>query len=173
MRSWTSPSADGLSRRGVLVAAAALLAGGPATAQSGPRFGRIVIDVAPLVAKGLGGGYAERVRQLLTASFAKEFAGLVGGSGPTLVVQIKSISMSSFVDGGGAFRWDSGGGPGNDYMDGTLITQSGKTVLSRVPMLGALTATSGGAWYLPDNEDRRLKALSDFYAYWSRRKLGL
>jgi hypothetical protein len=173
MRSSTSRFAEAITRRALLGAAAAAWAAGPARAQTAQRFGRIVIDVSPLVAKGLG-GYAEHIRRLLAAAFAKEFAGLVGGKGPTLVVQINSIQMSSYTGGGGGgpFRFDSGGA-GSDYMDGTLITRSGNTVLSSVPMLAALTATSGGAWYLPDNEERRLRALCEFYASWSRRKLGL
>lgn len=173
MRSSTSRSAEALTRRGFLGAAAVALglATGPVLAQAPQRFGRIVIDVGPLIAKGLG-GYAEHIRRLLTAAFAKEFAGLVGGRGPTLIVQINSIQMSSYTGGGGPYRFDSGGA-GSDYMDGALITRSGNTVLSSIPMLAALTATSGGAWYLPDNEERRLRALCDFYASWSRRKLGL
>jgi hypothetical protein len=173
MRSSTSRSAEGLTRRAVLGAVAAVFATSPVCAQTAQSFGRIVVDVAPLVEKGLG-GYAEHIRRLLTAAFAQQFAGLVGGRGPTLVVQINSIQMSSYTGGGGGgpFRFDSGGA-GSDYMDGTLITRAGNTVVSSVPMLAALTATSGGAWYLPDNEERRLRALCDFYASWSRRKLGL
>src|SRR5436190_2153200 len=132
MRSSTSRSAEVLTRRGFLGAGAAalMLATGPVRAQAAQPFGRIVIDVGPLVAKGLG-GYAEHIRRLLTVAFAKEFAGLVGGRGPTLVVQINSIQMSSYTGGGGGgpYRFDSGGA-GSDYMDGTLITRTGNTVLS-------------------------------------------
>jgi hypothetical protein len=174
MRSSTWPSADRPTRR-ALLAAALLLVGkaavAPALARTAGPYGRIIVDVAPLEAKGMG-GYARVVQAAVEAAAARSFAGAVmpGARGlPTLIIQVSGLSLSAYV-GGGGLRLNDGGAP-NDYMQGRLITQMGGKTLATLPMLSALPATSGGAWYAPDNDQRRLLALAEHFTWWSARKL--
>jgi hypothetical protein len=175
MRSSTWPSADRPTRRALLAAAALLLVGKaavvPALAQTAGPYGRIIVDVAPLEAKGMG-SFARVVQAAVEAAAAKSFAGAVtpgAGGLPTLIIQVSGVSLSAYV-GGGGFRLNDGGAP-NDYMEGRLITRMGGKTLTTLPMLSALPSTSGGAWYAPDNDQRRLLALAEHFTWWSRRKL--
>lgn len=175
MRSSTSPSADrrGPSRRALIGTATSFLfvaARGDALAQRVGPYRRIIVDVAPLQAKGLG-GYALVVKAAVERAAATAFAGAVApGRGlPELVIEVTGVSLSAYV-GSGNPRLDSGG-VSSDYMEGRLITQAGGRTIASLPMLSALPASSGGAWYAPDNERRRLQALADHFAWWSRRKL--
>lgn len=158
-------------RRLAVALVAWLAAGlGPASAQSGPRLSGVTVDVRALRANGLG-PFADKVRGCLQAELVSAFAARFGvGSGPRLVVRVTGISMPSYV--GGESRRFGGGSPPNDYLDGEilLVARSGE-VLARHPQLSALPASSGGAWYLPDAEDRRLAALCRHYAQWAERGL--
>jgi hypothetical protein len=175
MRSSTWRSADGLTRRALLCAAAALLIATPKTALArtpGP-FGRIIVDVTPLEAKGMG-GYARVVKAAVETAAATSFAGAVapGGRGlPTLIIQVSGLSLSAYAGSSGV--WPNSGGVSSDYMEGRLITQVGGKTVATIPMLSALPASSGGAWYAPDNDQRRLLALAQHFTWWSRRKLGV
>lgn len=179
MRSSTSLSADGRTRRALLRAGALFVAAllGLATSptfagQAGP-YGQIIVDVTPLEAKGLG-GYARLVQAAVEAAAGKSFAGdiLPGRRGlPSLIIQISGVSLSAYAGGGGPRLNDTG--PSNDYMTGRLlVTTPNGAIVETIPMLSALPATSGGAWYAPDFDQRRLLALAEHFTWWSRRKLG-
>lgn len=128
----------------------------------------MTVDVGPLRALGLG-PYADSVAAALRSELARAFADRMG-PGPRLVVRITAVTMPSYV-GGGSGRFSFSGTP-NDYMDGeaVLVGPRGQ-VLARHPQLSALPANSGGAWYSPGAEDRRLAALAAHYAGWLRRDL--
>ncbi len=167
-------SGSGISRRTVVAAslgaAFASVAALPLLAQTAPpRFSRIIVDVRPLYAKGLG-PFADALRAALEAELARNFGDRLGGgrNAPRLVVRITGVSMASYVgrDGGRFF----GGGVPNDYLEGeALVVAPNGQILARHPQLSALPANSGGAWYDPASEQRRVVALAAHYAGWLRR----
>ena len=157
-----------LDRRAVLVALAAGLAL-PASAQEPAQaFSAVSVDVRPLRAKGLG-AYADAVGAALQAELATAFRDRIRPGAPRLSVVVTGISMQAYAGGEG--RFVRGGAP-NDYLEGeALVIGRRGEVLARHPQLSALPASSGGAWYLPDNEQRRLAALCGHYAGWLRRRI--
>jgi hypothetical protein len=159
-------------RRTVLSGLAALAAT-PLAAQGfppGARFSRVVVDVDRLKALGLG-PYAEYVRQAAADEARQVFADRIGPGGGTLVVRLTSLSMRSYT-GSSSVRGSSGMGE-NDYLEGeALLLGPGGAVIGRKPQLLPLAASSGGAWYGPDNERRRAEIISRYYVQWLRRTLG-
>jgi len=131
--------------------------GGEAIAQ-GATFSRIVVDTKPLEARG-GHGAAAVIRPRLQAALQREFAGRLGRGGPTLIARVHSVQMSSYT---GATR----GGVPSDYLEGEVI--AGREAF---PMLVTQSSDIGGAWYLPDNEIRRLNAIAESFANWIRRRV--
>lgn len=160
-----------LGRRTLLAGVAASIAcASAAFAQAGaPRFGSVVVDVRPLKAKQLG-AFADFLGSVLQAELSRAYADRLGGGrgAPRLVVRIDGISMPAYVgrDGGRFF----GGGVANDYLEGeALVVAPNGQVLARHPQLSALPANSGGAWFDPASEQRRVVALAAHYAGWLRR----
>lgn len=152
-----------------LAAFASLPALATARAQ-GTAFSAISVDVGPLLARGLG-PYAERVRSAVAAACAAAFADRIAAGGPRLVVRIDAVTLSDYA-GGGSGRLFGTSTP-TDYMEGeALVVDRRGGVVSRLPQLSAVPASSGGAYYLPDNEQRRLVALSEHFAGWLRRRLA-
>lgn len=160
-------------RRAILAGAAALMATAavPALA-AGQRFSRIVVDVEPLRAKGLG-DFAESVSAALGPALATEFAGAVDPrdrSAPLLVVRIDAVMLNGNLDGG-----DGRHGARfavTDYMEGAgLVVANGK-IIAQYPMLGAYNNVMGPGIMSANAFTLRLKALSAFYAGWMRRKVG-
>lgn len=160
-----------------LIAAALVAAALPAAAQDATlppatRFSSIQVDVRPLLATGLS-VYAEGVRGELQAALAQAFAGRVGGPGPTLVVRVTGLSLNPYA--GSENRGGMGGNATNtDYLEGeALVVDRAGTVLLRHPQLSATNASSGGAWYDPASERRRVAYIAGHYAQWLRRGLGM
>jgi hypothetical protein len=134
------------------------------------RLAGVRVDVQPLIAQG-NGLQAEALRSDLLAALKDDFADRLGGRGPVLVVRIKGLSMNPYVGGGGG-RHGFGGGSQSDYLDGeALLIGARGEVLARHPQLSALPASSGGAWYDPESERRRVTAIAEHYAGWLRRAL--
>jgi hypothetical protein len=166
-----------LSRRSFLLGSAALASlgfAGPSLAQVAPaaaqRFSGVAVDVGRLHALGLG-AYAEYVRSALLAETRRAFADRLGGPGPRLVVRITGIYLASY-SGGGSGRF-GGSSTHTDSLEGeALIVGRGGEVIARYPQLSATSAASGGAWYDPASEHRRLVNLTQHYAAWLRRRIG-
>lgn len=159
-----------LDRRALLALPLAAAAG-PALSQAAPGYSAISVDVEPLRARGLG-DYSDLVGRTLQGELATAFADARLPAGPRLVVRVTGLSMRAYA-GGESSRLGGSGGTSNDYMEGEALVIGRKgAVLRRHPQLSALPASSGGAWYLPDNEQRRLAALSAHFAGWLRRALG-
>ncbi|WP_246682719.1 hypothetical protein [Methylobacterium sp. WL9] len=146
-----------------------------AVLQAVPGFGRIAsvrVDVRPMLALG-GGAQAEALRADLTASLRQTFADRIGGRGPSLVVVVRSLSLNAYAGGqGDGGRGGLGGGGSNDYLDGeALLVGADGQVLARHPQLSVLPSSSGGAWYDPASERRRIAAIAEQYAQWLVRML--
>ncbi|WP_019905204.1 hypothetical protein [Methylobacterium sp. 77] len=132
------------------------------------RLSEIRVDVGPLLAQG-GGAPAEALRGDLLGALKSEFAERLGGAGPVLVVRITSLSLRPYTGSEGG-RSGFGGGSQSDYLEGeALIVGRRGEVLARHPQLSALPSSSGGAWYDPDSERRRVAAIAQHYAGWLRR----
>lgn len=158
-------------RRALVLGLAAAVITLPAQAQ--PRaYSRITVDTSRLRELGLG-PYAQYVEANLVRSLSQAFAGRAGVRGaPALVVRITSLQLSSYAgSGGGGFHFGGGGGSSSDYMDGEALVYEGRRLVTRHPQLSALPSSSGGAWYGPQNEQRRTVALCDHYASWLARAL--
>jgi hypothetical protein len=154
-----------------LVAAALPVSAQDATLPPGTRFSAIRVDVGPLLARGLG-PYAEAVQGELQAALAKNFADRVGGPGPTLVVRVTGLSLNPYA--GSETRFGGGNATNSDYLEGeALVVDRAGTVMLRHPQLSATNASAGGAWYDPASERRRVSYISEHYAAWLRRGLGL
>jgi hypothetical protein len=156
---------DSMNRRVFLSGLTAFAAGlslpgwlGGGVAAQGQTFSRIVVDTKPLQARG-GGAAASVIGPRLQASLQRELAGRIGRGGPTLVARVYSVQLSFYS---GATR----GGVPSDYLEGEVIV-GGKAF----PMLVTQAASAGGAWYLPDNEPRRLIAIADSFASWIKRRV--
>jgi hypothetical protein len=115
------------------------------------------------------GPTADLLQQVLTAELRKEFAGRLGGPGSRLLVRITGVSLNAYAGSGGG-RWGLGSGTNNDYLEGeALVVGRRGEILARYPQLSAVPASSGGAWYLPDSEQRRVVALAQHFAGWLTR----
>lgn len=158
---------------GLLAGLAAGFVAGSASAQDFGRFGGVAVDVRPLAAYGRG-PQAEALRADLTAALQRNLGDRIVRGGPTLVVRVSGLSLNPYAgsQGGRSGGYGGGGGGETDYLDGeALLVGRDGAVLARHPQLSALPASSGGAWYDPASERRRVAALAEHYAAWLRRTL--
>lgn len=175
---------DGLSRRTFMMAGGAVAASGAALsggcvssgdmalspeAAAALRLRSVTADTRPLAARGLS-PWAALVSASMQPELERLFAGrLVPGDrrGDRLVARVDSVSLASWAGGSGGGRWFSGGGSDSDYMEGyAIIVGADGTERARRRILLALPASSAGAWYLPDIDNRRIANLSRVFAGW-------
>ena len=162
-----------LRRSGLaIVAALALLLAGcvgagrplPSDEASRLRIATVRVDTSRLAAQGWGIGardVASRLGDAVRSSFSDR---IDGRNGATLVVRVIGINMPTYVGGSGMF-----GHPASDSVESEAVLVGPRgDELARYPMLSALPATSGGAWYDPANEVRRLDAALEHHAQWLR-----
>lgn len=141
-----------------------------AFAQTAPLpIGAIRIDASPAVVEGWGANVA-----LVKAELQRALAETLGpvyrpGSGTTLVVSLNSIWLASYAGGGGGGK-PSDGGSSNDYLESvaTIVDRKGG-VLASYPIRSTESSGGAGAWYRPDIDQRRLKALARNNALWIAR----
>lgn len=136
----------------------------PSDEASRLRIATVRVDTSRLAAQGWGitaRDVANRLGDSVRAAFSDR---IDGRSGATLVVRVIGISMPTYAGGSGWF-----GHPGSDSVESEAVLIGPRGVeLARYPMLSALPATSGGAWYDPANEVRRLDAALEHHAQWLR-----
>ena len=160
-------------RVGLIVAGAALLAGGfgsSAKAEGASRFRAVVVDASRVARLG-SPVLAERVRGDVSAEVRRAFGDLLAPGdvrAPTLVVRIDSISLGSFTDNTIATE-----GNNKDYLEGAGIVSANGRVLSTTPVLSVLNPGYSGAWYAPGIDERRVQSISHHFASWLRREMGL
>lgn len=170
-----------MTRRSVLLslggtAAAVVALPSLAMAQAAPaalRFRTIAIDTSRLASLG-DPQMADAVQRLLAPELRQTFGDLMAPgdrTAPTLVVRIRSISLSDYV---GSRSYGGRSGTKNvDYLEGAGIVTMGGHVVSETPVLSALDAGYSGPWYLPGIDERRVSSITQHFAYWLRREMGV
>lgn len=156
---------------GLMGAAFALAPLSMASAQA-RTIGKIRVDTSRIARQGWGEN-ADRIRIAMERQLAATLGPIYRpGAGPTLHVTVKGVWLSSFAGGSGGGK-PTGGGGSNDNFDSeiTVVGPRGE-VLQTFPILSVLDSGSGGAWYLPDVDQRRVAALIENNALWIRRYLG-
>lgn len=153
-------------------AALALLPGASrALAQAGP-IGSIKVTFSPTVIQGWGENVA-LVRSELEGTLAELLGpSLQRGAGTRLIVSVNSIWLASYAGGGGGGK-PTDGGAANDYLESiaTLYDRSGREIAS-YPIMSTELSGGAGAWYRPDVDQRRLRALARNNAYWIKLYVG-
>ncbi|PTM42059.1 hypothetical protein [Bosea sp. 124] len=135
-------------------------------------IGAIRVDTSRIARQGWGEN-ADRIR----VGMERQLAATLGpmyrrGAGTTLQVTVKGVWLSSFAGGSGGGK-PTGGGGSNDNFDSEIAVFGPRgEVLQTFPVLSVLDSGSGGAWYLPDVDQRRVAALIENNALWIKRYLG-
>lgn len=152
------------------IAGSALAGHGPAFAQA-RTIGAIRVDTSRLASQGWGGRSLE-IKHALERQLATTLAPMIRRGGPTLHVLVKGVWLASFAGGSGGGKPTGGGGSMDNFdSDYTLVGPRGEVIAS-YPIQSTIGSDSGGAWYLPDVDDRRVAALIENNALWIRRYLG-
>ncbi|GAU83696.1 hypothetical protein [Bosea sp. BIWAKO-01] len=151
-----------LDRRALLAAAlggtAAVFTDVPIQAATGG----VRVDVSRLVQQGWGPNAT-----LVKAELERELAG-TGRAGSTLVVSVLRINMPSYSGGDAE---ETGGTTDGMESEARVIGADGR-VLASYPIVSSSPASSGGAWFQPGFDARRLAALVRTNAAWIRRYIG-
>jgi len=140
----------------------------PVLAQATP-IGSIQVVFTPKVMEAWTPTHMALVKTELESTLAELLGpSLRRGAGTRLVIAVSSIWFTDFAAGGGKPR---DGGGGNDYLESTAtLYDRGGRELASWPIRS--TEPIAGAWYLPDIDQRRLKALARNNAYWIKRYVG-
>lgn len=151
-------------------AGAALTLSVPALAQA-RTIGAIRVDTSRLAAQGWG-PRAEEIRRALERQLATTLAPMIRRGGPTLSVAVKGVWLASWAGGGGGGKPSDGGASLDNFDADYVLTGPRGEVLGQWSILSNLGSDSGGAWYRPDIDQRRVAALIENNALWIRRYLG-
>lgn len=154
-------------------AALALLPAGLTRAYAqGAPIGSIRVEFTRTVTEAWGDNVG-----LVRAELENTLAEILGpgfqrGAGNRLVVTVRSLWLASYAGGGGGGK-PSDGGASNDYLESTatVYDRAGRQIASW-PIMSTELSGGAGAWYLPDVDQRRLKALARNNAWWIRRYLA-
>ncbi len=159
------------TRRAFLTGSAALAAGGlvslPVLAQ-GIAIGGIRVDARLLGPQGWGEN-APRIGRALERELARQLISLRQRGGPILLVTVKGLWLASAA--GGGMAGDGGGGNSDDMDTVADVIDRGRLVVSH-NIRSMLPSNSGGAWYRPDIDERRVAALLENNVLWIKRYLG-
>lgn len=140
----------------------------PVFAQAAP-IGSIQVVFTPKVMEAWAPAHTALVKAELESTLAELLGpSLRRGSGTRLIIAVSSIWFGAFAGGGGGGKPKDGGGD-NDYLESTAtLYDRGGRELASWP-IRSTEGMGGGAWYLPDIDQRRLKALARNNAYWIKR----
>lgn len=127
-----------------------------------PAIGAIRVEVDRLAAKGQRANAA-----MIKAGLERELAALrtggPRGAGARLEVDVTGLYLTSYSGGSVAIH-------GNDSLESEArLVGPGNRLIARYPILAILPPSSGGAWYRPGGERRRIEALIASNARWIRR----
>ncbi|AMJ60738.1 hypothetical protein [Bosea sp. PAMC 26642] len=136
---------------------------------AGTRIGAIRVDVSRIAAQGWG----ENARNIQLA-MERKLATILGpayqpGAGPTLQVVVRGVWLASYAGGGGGSKPRDGGSSNDNFDSETTLIGSGGRILGSYPVLSTISSGSGGPWYRPDVDQRRIAALIENNALWIRR----
>jgi hypothetical protein len=158
-----------MTRRLVLAsslgAAAFTLVPGIAAAQV--PIGSIKIQFLPAVTHAWGANVA-----IVRSELERTLIDLLGpslqrGAGTRLVVTIGRLWLASDIRGG---RFS---GASDDYLESTAtLYDRGNRELASYPIMSTELSGGAGAWYRPDIDQLRLRALARNNAYWIKRYIG-
>jgi hypothetical protein len=136
---------------------------------AGTRIGAVRVDASLIAAQGWGDnarGFGQDLQRRLVAALGPAYQ---PGAGPTLEVVLRGLRLTAYAGGGGGGRRGDGGNNGSDSLDSeTMLVDRGR-VLGNWPIASSLSPTSGGAWFRPDVDQRRIAALIESHAFWIRR----
>ena len=134
--------------------------------RSPPQPG-LVVDVSALRARGL-----TIVDKYIHISIAV-FTSIAARRPARLYVRITGLSLNAYAGGSGVGFRGRSAGVDSDYLEGDfqVLGPRGEVLAGR-PMVVNTPASSGGAWYLPGNEQRRIEAIARIFAGWIRRYGG-
>lgn len=157
------------TRRAFLTGSATLVAGGlvsPLALAQGIAIGAIRVDARRLGPQGWGEN-APGIARAMEQELARQLTPLRQRGGPVLQVTVQGLWLASATGGG-----SPGEGASNDNMDSLAeVLDRGRVLFSRA-IRSNLLSSSGGAWYRPDVDQRRVNALLENNAQWIRRYLG-
>ncbi|MDP3603436.1 MAG: hypothetical protein Q8R85_19920 [Bosea sp. (in: a-proteobacteria)] len=152
------------------MAGAMLAAAGPALAQA-RTVGAIRVDTARLAAQGWG-PRSQEIKRDLERQLATTLAPMIRRGGPVLTVTVKGVWLASWAGGGGGGKPGAGGASMDNFDADYVLTGPRGEVLGQWTILSTIGSDSGGAWYRPDVDQRRVAALIENNALWIRRYLG-
>lgn len=137
---------------------------------AGTRIGAVRVDASAIAAQGWGDnarGIGQDLQRQLVLAFGPAYQ---PGAGPTLDVVLRGLRLTAYTGGGGGGgRRGDGGNNGSDSLDSqTTLVDRGR-VIGNWPIVSSLSPTSGGAWFRPDVDQRRVAALVAGHASWIRR----
>lgn len=157
------------TRRAFLTGSAMLVAGGlvSVSAQAqGIAIGGIRVDARRLGPQGWGEN-APRIAHAMELELARQLVSQRQRGGPILHVTLQGLWLAGSAGTGGA-----GDAGDNDNMDSLAeVIDRGRILFSR-DIRSHLLSSSGGAWYRPDVDERRVAALLENNAQWIKRYLG-
>jgi hypothetical protein len=152
------------------MAGALLASAGPALAQA-RTIGAIRVDTSRLSAQGWG-QRSHEIKRDLERQLATTLAPMIRRGGPTLTVTVKGVWLASWAGGGGGGKPGAGGASMDNFDADYVLTGPRGEVLGQWAILSNIGSDSGGAWYRPDVDQRRVAALIENNALWIRRYLG-
>ncbi len=158
---------------GLTGAALALSPFPPTQAQAQTQsIGAIRVDTSRIARQGWG-EQAEAIRVAMERQLVQTLGPVYRrGTGATLNVVVKGVWLSSFAGGSGGGKPTGGGGSNDNFDSQVTVTGRRGEVLQSFPILSVLDSGSGGAWYRPDVDQRRVAALIENNALWIKRYLG-
>lgn len=152
------------------MAGAVLAAAGPALAQA-RTVGAIRVDTSRLAAQGWG-PRSQEIKRDLERQLATTLAPMIRRGGPFLTVTVTGVWLASWAGGGGGGKPGAGGASMDNFDADYVLTGPRGEVLGQWTILSTIGSDSGGAWYRPDVDQRRVAALIENNALWIRRYLG-
>lgn len=156
---------------GLMGAAFALAPLSAANAQA-RTIGKIRVDTSRIAQQGWGEN-ADRIRIAMERQLAAALGPLYQrGAGTTLHVTVKGVWLSMYAGGSGGSKPKGGGGSSDNFDSDIWVLGPRGEVLQTFPVLSVIDPSSGGAWYLPDVDQRRVVALIENNVAWIKRYLG-
>ena len=140
-------------------AALALTAGStPMQARDGV-YRSVAVDTSRIASKGHR-HLAGALKPMLAGELSKALGPRLGRSGGVLTVRVTKIDLGIF---GGQ---DAGQGQINDEIQGVVIVPG----RGAIPIRVVLPPDTGGAWYAPNADERRVFRLIEAFAQWAARE---